>query len=315
MRLHVLSRVSCALATCADGLAVVLALHASRVSLALAFVLHLLATFFSGWLPKGSPRLARSRTKRMLARVFAFTVPIVGAALAWRVRNHSAGTRRLEQERLASFHSRFLETSTDAPVADPFTGSFDLDVSRISDAESFSAILDFGTPDHKRNALSRLAALGEPRHLRLLRACLSSPDAEVRLYAHAQLDSLDLEMSAALEAARLDFAEQPDDPALRAGYARQHALMAQSGVFDDETSAWHAAQAKRLGGDNPWRASQEDAQEQVSSGAQQSLEARAEAAYAVRDFALLHEISEAMRLAGVEPPVWIDTCLEVRDAS
>jgi hypothetical protein len=294
---------------------VVLALHASGVSLTLAFALHLLATFLSGWLPKGSPRLARSRTKRLLARVFAFCVPIVGAALAWRIRNHSAGTRRLEQERLASFHARFVESHTDAPVADPFTGSFDLDVSRISDAESFSAILDFGTPDHKRNALSRLAALGEPRHLRLLRACLSSPDAEVRLYAHAQLDSLDLEMSAALEAARLDHAEQPEDPALRAAYARQHAVMAQSGVFDDEISAWHAAQAKRLGGDNPWGAPKQQASAAKASAAEYSLESQAEAAYAARDFELLHEISEAMRLAGNEPPVWIDTCLEVRDAS
>jgi len=246
MKLHVRSRMSCTLATCADCLALALALQASRGSLLLAFSLHLLATFFSGWLPDLKERRARSQTKRGLARVLTFCIPVVGAALSWSIRNHHAGTRKQEQERLAAFHKEYLDAPGDLPVPDPFTGAFDVDVARIADAESFSAILEFGTTDHKRNALARLAALGEPKHMRLLRACLLSPDTEVRLFAHAQLDGMDHHLAGKLEAARADFEAQPSRADLRLAYGEAHAAMASSGVFDDETSAWHRREAESL---------------------------------------------------------------------
>lgn len=246
MKLHVRSRMSCTLATCADCLALALALQASRGSLLLAFSLHLLATFFSGWLPDLKERRARSQTKRGLARVLTFCIPVVGAALSWSIRNHHAGTRKQEQERLAAFHKEYLDAPGDLPVPDPFTGTFDVDVARIADAESFSAILEFGTTDHKRNALARLAALGEPKHMRLLRACLLSSDTEVRLFAHAQLDGMDHHLAGKLEAARADFEAQPSRADLRLAYGEAHAAMANSGVFDDETAAWHRREAESL---------------------------------------------------------------------
>ena len=45
-----------------------------------------------------------------------------------------------------------------------------------------------GTTDQKRNALRRLADLGQPVHFRLIRSCLLDPEHEVRLYAYSDLE-------------------------------------------------------------------------------------------------------------------------------
>lgn len=305
---RVTSRLGCALATCVDSLAVVLAWAGPNVTLTLAAVLHGLATFLAGWEP--GPRTARSRSevKLRLARLLTFCIPVVGALLAWATRNHHVGSRRLERERLARFHREFLDQDEERPERSPFTGDFERDVETLADADSFAAILEFGTPEHKQSALRRLAEMGEPQHIRLLRQCLGAHDPEIRLFAYGQLEQVESRLCAALDAARADYEEAPESPSLRAAFADAHAALAACGALDESISAWHAREAATLRRElvAQGRAAPEAFDgpgEEVSAAV---LRTRAEAAFEARDFESALRIATLLEQRGEELPLWLD---------
>lgn len=209
---------------------------------------------------------------------------------------------------LARFHAQFLEPEEPRPERSPFTGEFEHDIEVLTDAESYSAILEFGTPDHKRSALRRLADLGEPQHIRLLRQCLGAQDPEIRLFAYGQLEGIEQRLCEALDAARIDFEERPGDPALRAAYADAHAALASCGALDDAMSAWHDAEAGRIrSGLTDAPAAQGDAGGDGAGDAPAPLlRTQAEEAFARRDFDRVREIAAELVRRGEELPGWLD---------
>ena len=303
------ARMGCALATWVDTLAVVLAWAGPSATLALAAALHGLATYLSGWVPESARVAQRSEAKRQLARVMTLCVPVVGPMLAWATRNHHAGSRSHERAQLARFHAQFLEPEEPRPERSPFTGEFERDIEVLTDAESYSAILEFGTPDHKRSALRRLADLGEPQHIRLLRQCLGASDPEIRLFAYGQLEGIEQRLCEVLDAARIDFEENPNDPALRAAYADAHAALASCGALDESMSVWHDAEAERV------RSALVDATKAPASGEDgvegeeapaALLRTQAEEAFAQRDFDTVRRLAEELIQRGEELPSWLD---------
>ncbi len=302
------SRMGCALATWVDTLAVVLAWAGPSATLALAFALHGLATYLSGWVPDSARVARRSEVKRQLARVMTLCVPVVGPMLAWATRNHHSGTRRREREKLASFHAQFLEQDEPRPERSPFTGDFEHDIEVLTDAESYNAILEFGTADHKRSALRRLADLGEPQHIRLLRQCLGAQDPEIRLFAYGQLEGIEQELCTVLDAARMDAEDNPGDQASRAAYADAHAALASCGALDEAMSAWHDQEAGRIRGELSDGAVDGTEAESPEGGELPAavLRTQAEEAFAARDFNTVRALATELLQRGEELPAWLD---------
>ncbi|MEN8152023.1 MAG: hypothetical protein ABFS86_19565, partial [Planctomycetota bacterium] len=87
--------------------------------------------------------------------------------------------------------------------------------------------------------LFRLAELGEPHHIALIRACLEDDDGEVRLYAYGELDRLTRVFEEEIGKSRrlVEAREKDVEPRLRLSLA--HFDLAASGVLDPRTAGFH----------------------------------------------------------------------------
>jgi hypothetical protein len=120
-----------------------------------------------------------------------------------------------------------------------FTGDRDRDLARKLDAESFREVLRHGDTDQKRSALFRLAELGAPHHIELIRDCLVDDDGEVRLYAYGELDRLTRVHEEEIGKSRRLVEADENDVEARLRLSRAHFELAASGVLDPRTASFH----------------------------------------------------------------------------
>jgi len=120
-----------------------------------------------------------------------------------------------------------------------FTGDRDRDLARKLDAESFREVLRHGDTDQKRSALFRLAELGAPHHIELIRDCLVDDDGEVRLYAYGELDRLTRVFEEEIGKSRRLVLANDEDVEARLRLSRAHFDLASSGVLDPRTASFH----------------------------------------------------------------------------
>ncbi len=307
-------------------------------SVPVALFLHVAAAAFTLLAAmRREPRL--SEVERDLVRLCALVVPVFGPMLAWRfphradedqevINAHDLFERYQEHVRpLAPDHERTL-----------FTGDHDKDVARELDAESYYEVLRHGSTDQKRNALARLAKLGEPKHLALIRRCLRDPEHEVRLYAYGELERLSHEHESTLQRLRQEAAAAPGSPEAASEIAAAHFAFGSSGILDEAMAAYHfegairmAAEARSLGEEGPdglliaalshCALGQFPQAQACLSAVPPELQneapvriARAKVAFLRRDFVAARVEAEAMGAAGASMPAWLEALRSSRPA-
>jgi hypothetical protein len=181
----------------------------------------------------------------------ALFVPGFGPAVAWFL------PRATMDEAVENAHEVIERyTSHVKPVVPDyerslFTGDKDRDLARKLDAESFREVLHHGDTDQKRSALFRLAELGAPHHIELIRDCLTDDDQEVRLYAYGELERLTRGYEEEIGKARRGVAAASGDYEARLRLARAYFDLAASGVMDKTTAGFYfraAAQEAQTAG-------------------------------------------------------------------
>lgn len=297
-------------------------------ALALGLALHLLAAFL-GRRAARRRRADLSKVESDLVLIAGIAIPLFGPFAAW------ALPRPPRTEAPPNAHEVFSNYADHVKPAVPdyertlFTGNYDKDMARELDVESYHEVLVHGTTDQKRNALGRLAELGETKHFRLIRHCLLDAEHEVRLYAYSELERASRRYEEEIAQRARELKEHPDQGEPLLAIARAYFEYAATGIHDEQMGAWYyrsaeqyAAQARRLLGDEPepvWiqaRAFGRLGDYDRAKGlllelteAQQNLPesclARAELAYARRDFLAARAELARLREAGTEPPPWL----------
>jgi hypothetical protein len=295
---------------------------------ALGLLVHVLAAFLGrAAARRRRPEIAQVESDLVLLAGVA--IPLFGPLAAWSLPRpprvdapgnaHEVFTRYADHVKpVVPDHERTL-----------FTGVYTKDMARELDVESYHEVLVHGTTDQKRSALRRLAELGEAKHFRLIRQCLVDPEHEVRLYAYSELEraSRRYEEEIAQRARELKEEAEGGEPLL--AIARAYFDYAATGIHDEQMAAWYyrsaeqyAGVARRLLGDDPepvWiqarafgRLGDYDRAKALLhelTEAQQNLPesclARAELAYARRDFLAARAEAARVREAGAEPPPWL----------
>jgi Flp pilus assembly protein TadD len=287
------------------------------------------------WLAARKRRPDLSTVEGDLVLLTALMVPIFGAPLAWCMPAPS------EAEEAENAHSVFERYAEHVRPGNPdyerslFTGDYERDLARELDAESYYEVLRHGKTDQKRNALRRLAELGEPKHFSLIRKCLLDPEHEVRLYAYSELERSGrvYEEEIAKRARELD--KHPDNSEDLLALARAHFHYAQSGIHDDGMAAFYfrtaerfAIRARALAPDDPepvWIRARslsrigefEQAEEVLGSLPPEQLLlpesciARAAIAFRRRDYAAARVETERLKETEAEIPGWL-LALEAR---
>jgi len=268
----------------------------------------------------------------------AALIPIFGPAAAWAMPFPvavDAEGREVDREDVENAHrvfERYAEhVKPDVPDYERtlFTGDYDKDLARELDAESYHEVLRHGNTDQKRNALRRLADLGEPRHFLLVRRCLLDPEHEVRLYAYSELERAGREYEQEIAARSRDLKKRPDDREALMALARAQFAYAESGIHDEEMAAFYfrvamryAIDAQRVSPGDPepvWIEVRALSQigdfekagarlETLTEEQQQrpeSCEARADLAFRRRDYATARAEAGRIRAAGGEVPDWL----------
>jgi hypothetical protein len=297
-------------------------------ALALGLALHVGAALL-GRVAARRRRGDLSVVERDLVLLTGCAVPVFGPLVAW------AMPRPARKEEPQNAHEVFTSYSEHVKPMVPdhertlFTGDYDKDMARELDVESYHEVLAHGTTDQKRSALVRLAELGETKHFRLVRKCLLDPEHEVRLYAYSELERASRRFEEEIAQRARELAAHPEAADAPLALAGAYFEYAESGIHDEAMAAWYyrsaeryAGQARRLLGDAPepvWiqarsfgRLGDFDRAKALLlelSEAQQNLPesclARAELAFARRDFLAARAELARLREVGAEPPPWL----------
>ena len=263
--------------------------------------------------------------ERDLVFLASLFVPIFGPALAWTIPHAEA------PDKVEDAHQVFLRYAEHVEPAAPeyertlFTGDYERDLARELDAESHLEVLRHGSTDQKRNALRKLADLGEPKHFGLIRRCLLDTEHEVRLYAYTELERCGRIFENEIAKRSRELKRDENDGETLLALAQAYFEYAASGVHDEEMAAFYFRSAERFARqsasapDAAWlRAGAlarlkeyEEAEavldtlgEQEATLARSCL-ARADVAYRRRDFATAREEAERMRQTGELLPDWL----------
>ena len=210
-----------------------------------------------------------------------------------------------------------------------FTGDFKRDLARELDVESYHEVLRHGETDQKRNALRRLAELGEPKHFDLIRGCLLDPSHEVRLYAYSELERAGRTYEEEIAKRSKQLKDKPENTDALMALAETYHRYAASGILDRSMAAFYFRAAERYGtqaqqhgaeGPEPIlvRAAalgrleeyeEAEACLQTLTDEQQALPSccltRAEIAYQKRDFATVRTEAARFLQTDAEPPAWL----------
>ena len=169
----------------------------------------------------------------------ALFVPGLGPAVAWALPRASAKEAVENAHEVIERYKAHVKPVVPDYERSLFTGDRDRDLARKLDAESFREVLRHGDTDQKRSALFRLAELGSPHHIELIRNCLVDDDGEVRLYAYGELDRLTRVHEDEIAKARRAVAANDRDVAAHLRMSRAHFDLAASGVLDPRTAGFH----------------------------------------------------------------------------
>jgi len=169
----------------------------------------------------------------------AIFVPGFGPGVAWTLPRISAKEAVENAHEVIERYRSHVKPVVPDYERSLFTGDPDKDLARKLDAESFREVLRHGDTDQKRSALFRLAELGAPHHIQLIRDCLVDDDGEVRLYAYGELDRLTRVFEEEIGKARrlVEAGERDVDARLR--LSRAHFDLAASGVLDPRPARFH----------------------------------------------------------------------------
>lgn len=257
----------------------------------------------------------------------ALFVPVLGPPLApWLF---AAPDRTV-----ANAHAAFETFEAEVLRAEEFAGRH---LTERAAPLSIHEVLRHGSTDHRRNALRKLAERGEPRHLALLRRCLSHEDVELRLGAFSEINRLLRSWESRLADARRR-ANAENVATSHLTVARIHREYAASGLLDGPMTEFHLARAEAACADAGRHepSSVGIAVERVLvavergdlDGARRALRpvpagerrqpelclARARAAFAERRFG--HVVDEARRLrqCGYPVPSWMQALADDREA-
>ncbi|MHC4940370.1 MAG: tetratricopeptide repeat protein [Planctomycetota bacterium] len=187
-----------------------------------------------------------TRTERDAVNWLALLVPMFGPVLAWWVPKPTAQESEEEESaEVINAHEMFERYEEHVKPHRPdyertlFTGNYARDLARELDAESYFEVLRHGNTNQKRNALRRLATLGEPKHFALIRGCLLEPSHEVRLYAYAELERSSRVYEDEIAELSRQLARRPKRIEALLAMARVQFRYAASGIHDDSMAAFY----------------------------------------------------------------------------
>lgn len=260
-------------------------------------------------------------------------VPFLGPVLAMTLPRKAGGADVVNAHQAMERYRSHVKPSIPEYERSLFTGDFDRDLARKLDLETYRDVLRHGHTDQKRSALFRLAELGQPHHLALIRRCLTDEDQEVRLYAYGELERLVREHEERIARARARIREEPGRAEAHLELARAQFDLGVSGVLDSATAGFHlrvavscAVEARRLDpaslpaavlqsralaklGDREGAdACLASLPEEMRLGAE-ALLADAETAFAARDFGRAREAAEELRRREAGLPGWLEALL------
>ncbi|MHC4955127.1 MAG: hypothetical protein ACYTGZ_14825 [Planctomycetota bacterium] len=210
-----------------------------------------------------------------------------------------------------------------------FTGDYAADVARELDAESYVEVLRNGGTDQKRNALRRLATLGEAKHFAQIRGCLLDPSHEVRLYAYSELEKASQEFEDEIAELTKKLAKRPKNIASLMRLAEVQYRYAASGIHDEAMAAFYfktvlryARRAVEAGAEGPepiWMCARAQASmghpsvalaelaqlPEEQQGLPESCLVRAGIRFRAREFDLAREEAERVAAGGGKLPPWL----------
>lgn len=235
------------------SLLVVMALNRAEW-LPVALLVHLLAARVAGH-AAAVRRKDLNPTERDSVVWIAALVPMFGPALAWWIPTAPPPPDEDgEPEEVVNAHEMFERYEEQVQPHRPdyertlFTGDYARDLARELDAESYVEVLRHGNTTQKRNALRRLATLGEPKHFAQIRGCLLDPSHEVRLYAYAELEKASRTYETEIARLSRRLGRRPRDAEALLGMARTHFRYAASGIHDTEMAAFYYQSVIRFAG-------------------------------------------------------------------
>jgi len=268
MKLHRSVPVLVTLASCLEAAALSFVMALNRVeALPVALLLHL----FAARLAAAAASVRRddlSRTELDAVLWIAALVPMFGPSLAWAMPppppQSDEGEDQEQMEEVINAHDMFERYEEHVTPHKPdyertlFTGDYAADLARELDAESYVEVLRNGGTDQKRNALRRLATLGDPKHFAQIRGCLLDPAHEVRLYAYSELEKAGQVYEDEIAELSKKLAKRPRHIASLLRLAQVQYEYAASGIHDSAMAAFYfktvlryAKRAIEAGADGP----------------------------------------------------------------
>jgi tetratricopeptide (TPR) repeat protein len=297
-------------------------------ALAIAVALHLLAVQCAA-LAGRKRRPELSQVESDLILTVALLVPVFGPTLAWFLPLVEGGEEVENSHQVFERYAEHVKPHVPDYERSLFTGNYEKDIARELDAESYHEVLRHGSTDQKRNALRRLAGLGEPKHFELIRKCLLDPEHEVRLYAYNELERAGTAYEEEIAELTRALTREPEEGETFLALSRAYFEYAASGIHDDEMAAFYFRSAERyasqarahgiLGPEPVWlRAGAltrlgefEDADRCLASLGEAEREqarsclVRADLAFRRRDFATARTEARRIREAGEDLPEWL----------
>ena len=277
-----------------------------------------------------------TRTERDAVLWVAALVPMFGPALAWWMpMPPPEDNEDDEADDVINAHEMFERYEEHVKPHRPdyertlFTGDYAADIARELDAESYVEVLRHGNTDQKRNALRRLATLGEPKHFAQIRGCLLDPLHEVRLYAYAELEKASRVFEDDIAEITRKLARRPKRVASLLAMADVQFRYAASGIHDEGMATFYfktvmsfgkrAIDAGAEGPEPVWLIARaqarlgetEAAMVSIASlppGEQQMVESclvRARIQFESRDFEAARVEADRIEAAGAELPGWL----------
>lgn len=318
-----------------SALAVVMTIN--RIEwLPVALLLHVLAARFAGH-AAAVRRDDLTRTERDAVVWLAALVPMFGPALAWWMPMPPAQENEEdESDEVINAHEMFERYEEHVKPHSPdyertlFTGDYAKDLARELDAESYAEVLRHGNTDQKRNALRRLATLGEPKHFALIRGCLLEPSHEVRLYAYAELEKAGRFYETEIAQLSRRLTRRPRNVEALLGMARIQFRYASSGIHDREmatfyyksvllfahrardagaegpAATWLAASAAARIGDTPQALAELQSLTDEEQKLAESCLVRAAIHFEARAFDLARAEADRIESSGGFVPSWLD---------
>jgi len=135
-------------------------------------------------------RAPLSQVESDIVLLTAMFVPVFGPMIAWTIPVGDDGRRLAGSSEMLHRVEEDILSSASVYERQIYSGDFDSDLSRELNAMSYYEVLRSGDLDQKRNALRKLAQLGEPRHMRMIKNYFEDPEPELRLCAYLEIDRL-----------------------------------------------------------------------------------------------------------------------------